>query len=429
MTGRALPSRLASENGAVLVFTAVAILVLVAFLTFVLDYGIMWTSRAQAQNSADAGALAGAIARALDDTSDPPPGGGLVEQAALQGATQNLVWNAAPAAQVSWNCPPDVVGACVRVDVYRNGEFGSTPLPMIFGPVLNITSQGVRATATARVATGNATECMRPFSVIDNWQEMGPALPDNPTGEFNRWKTQGSTVSEVSPADVYVPASSSGAGTGYTVAGHKGTQVVLKGGNPNSNAGAVNPGWYLPVRLPDGNGGYVSGASDFKTAIKQCIGQPVSIGQYLPLESGVMTGPTSQGVETDGDSLMNSDPNAQWDPGTQTITGSCAPACAPQSPRIVPISVFDMDEFQWRRAANNWTSPWTDGNGVTHAASPCPTGGRCIRVTNILGFFVQDMDNQGDVTGILMTLPGNFVTGAPSPGGGAAFLFTIQLVR
>ena len=44
-------SRLASEQGAILAFTAVAILVLVAFLTFVLDYGILWASRAQGTSS------------------------------------------------------------------------------------------------------------------------------------------------------------------------------------------------------------------------------------------------------------------------------------------------------------------------------------------------------------------------------------------
>ena len=65
---------------------------------------------------------------------------------------------------------------------------------------------------------------------------------------------------------------------------------------------------------------------------------------------------------------------------------------------------------------------------VAHAASPCPTGGRCIRVTNILGFFVENMTAQ-DVNGRLLTLPGEFVTGSPPLAGGAGFLFSIQLVR
>ena len=105
------------------------------------------------------------------------------------------------------------------------------------------------------------------------------------------------------------------------------------------------------------------------------------------------------------------------------ITGSCVPACAPISPRIVPITVFDIDEFQWRREGGDWTSPWK-----TYPANPCPTGGRCIRVVNILGFFVDHMSG-GDVIGYLTSYPGEFVTGVPSVGGGAAFLMNIQLVR
>ena len=58
-----------------------------------------------------------------------------------------------------------------------------------------------------------------------------------------------------------------------------------------------------------------------------------------------------------------------------------------------------------------------------------PGGGRCVRVANILGFFVEGMGDGGDVTGHLVSYPGEFVTGAPSVGGGAAFLMNIQLVR
>ena len=55
------------ERGAVLVQVAIAILVLTAMATFVVDHGVLWVSRGQAQNAADAGALSGAIARAYDD--------------------------------------------------------------------------------------------------------------------------------------------------------------------------------------------------------------------------------------------------------------------------------------------------------------------------------------------------------------------------
>ena len=58
------------ERGAVLIQVAVALLALLALSAFVFDYGVMWASRGQAQNSADAGALAGAISLAFDSPTD-----------------------------------------------------------------------------------------------------------------------------------------------------------------------------------------------------------------------------------------------------------------------------------------------------------------------------------------------------------------------
>jgi hypothetical protein len=403
-----------NERGAVLVQVAIAILVLTALATFVVDHGVLWVSRGQAQNAADAGALSGALARAYDELTDPPVSNGKAFQSAMGAALANNVWTAAPTAQVSWTCPPGVAGSCVRVDVYRNGEYGSTPLPTIFGKVLNIPSQGVRATATARVATGNATNCMRPFAIADKWIEQRA-----PVDQFDKWKKQGGGVVELAPHDEHVPPSADSSGSGFRLPDDFGQQATLKSGNPNSGSEAITPGWFLPVRLPDGLGGYVSGGDDFRDAIAHCIGNPVAIGQYLPLESGVMSGPTDQGIAD----LRAMDPGAAWDVSKKQISGSCVPGCAPISPRVVPITVFDIDEFQWRREGGDWTSPWK-----TYPASPCPTGGKCVRVVNILGFFV-DRISGGDVIGYLTSIPGEFVTGVPSVGGGAAFLMKIQLVR
>ena len=237
------------ERGAVLVQVAIAILVLTALATFVVDHGVLWVSRGQAQNAADAGALSGAIARAYDELTDPPASNGKAFKSAMGAALANNVWTTAPTAEVLWACPAGVAGSCVRVDVYRNGEFGSTPLPTIFGKLLNISSQGVRATATARVATGNATNCMRPFAVADKWVDnVNPAL--NPK-KFERWQKVGGNAVQLNPKDVYVPPSSGSAGTGYTLAADLGAAVMLKRGNPNQTAdNNVEPGWTYPCDFP-----------------------------------------------------------------------------------------------------------------------------------------------------------------------------------
>ena len=236
------------------------------------------------------------------------------------------------------------------------------------------------------------------------------------------------------------PPGGGSTGSGYSVPEDVGIQVVLQTGNsPNSALGPIVPGWSLPLRLPDGAGDYVSGADDFNDAIKNCIGNPVSIGDYLPTETGAMVGPTSQGVQTDGagsqggPSLINQDSNARWDESTKTVKNSCAPACGPFSPRIVPIATFDFDEFVWRHEATNWNTEWIPGTaGVPgHPGSgtfSCPIGGKCVRVTNIIGFFVESMSG-GDVTGRVVMYPGEFVQGKPNLGNGSSFLQVIQLVR
>jgi hypothetical protein len=87
-----------------------------------------------------------------------------------------------------------------------------------------------------------------------------------------------------------------------------------------------------------------------------------------------------------------------------------------------------MDEYQWRKAENNWTTPWEPGVGPGAGAFSCPAGGSCIRVTNILGFFVESLSS-ADVTGRVAMYPGEFVVGPPSLTPGASFLVSIQLIR
>ena len=55
-----------AERGAITIHVAIALMALLVFSSFVIDYGFMWVSRRQAQNAADAGALAGAISLMQD---------------------------------------------------------------------------------------------------------------------------------------------------------------------------------------------------------------------------------------------------------------------------------------------------------------------------------------------------------------------------
>ena len=116
----------ASEKGAVFIHVGLAIFALMGMLVYVFDFGLVWVSRGQAQNAADAGALSGALARAFDDFDDPPVADGVADMAGRLAALANNVWLQAPGVNMSWTCPTGVVGKCARADVYRNGEFAST---------------------------------------------------------------------------------------------------------------------------------------------------------------------------------------------------------------------------------------------------------------------------------------------------------------
>src|SRR3954451_7618437 len=156
-----------SERGAVLIIVVVAMVALLAFGAFAIDYGIMWTGRSQIQTSADAGALAGAISLAYESATDQAS----AQTKAQAAARANNVWAAAPDVQLTDvtfpACPPGAPGlpdTCVKVDAFRNQSRGNQ-LPMFFGSLVGIGGQGVRATATAQIVTGDTTDCLKPWAI------------------------------------------------------------------------------------------------------------------------------------------------------------------------------------------------------------------------------------------------------------------------
>ena len=411
-----------SERGVTLILVGLWIFVLTAMSAFVLDYGVMWLSRRQAQNAADAGALAGAIARAFDEKTDPPAAGGLAETASRKAAQANGVWTGTlpdSAVEVLWDCPASAFGGtagkgCVHVNVYRDGTNGSAALPTYFAPLLGVNSQQARATATAQTIPANATNCLRPFAVPDKWLENQTG-PWDTSDTFDAWYKQGNNVLPVANPDVYTPPSNlplpdGSPGTGYTVAVDYGTQMTLKNGQASSN---IQPGWYQPIDVPrPGGSGSCSGGSCYRDNIASCNGEPVNIGDYLLTETGDKVGPTNSGV-TD---LIAQDPDAYWDDTNKVVAGSCAPSstCGPFSPRIIAIAIFDPDEFQQDMLGNSWPN--------------CPGGGSCIHVRNYIGFFVESMSGN-DVVGRLMMYPGILTTSPTGVGAPSAFQIVITLVR
>ena len=63
------------ERGMTFAFVAVGLMAFLAASTLAVDVGMFMTARSQAQTSADAGALAGAVALAFDDFNNRTPSG------------------------------------------------------------------------------------------------------------------------------------------------------------------------------------------------------------------------------------------------------------------------------------------------------------------------------------------------------------------
>jgi hypothetical protein len=435
--------RLWGQRGAVIIHVAFAILALLLFTGAVIDGGVMYVARRQAQNAADAGALAGARSLMID-----PAATELAENTAKHFAGLNQIWgqNTAPAdvivsTPLPWPCPPQEGGGngCIRVDVMRGmpdhaGAGHGNTLPVYFLSMAGIGSQGVRATATAQVAAGNAVRCLKPWIVADKWiDNSGAGL--NPSG----WD-QGDTYD--APPDTYTAP-------GFRAAGPNndyGVQLVLKQGTGNANA-PWGAGWTMEIDFGR------TGSNVYRDEIAGCPDYVPTVGLYdgvtpcssnrddanpphgcISVKSGMSQGPTQGGVHD----LVNLDPSAYWDTGNNDVAGGCMASGTCQnptgltnlSPRIVPIAIFNTQAF------------WAESS-----ANDCQTQNCVAQVINLLGFFLEGMcdevypnqatrpsycgdDNEARkaVVGRLMHYPGQFLGGA-GPANEAAFVQATRLIR
>lgn len=429
------------ERGAVLIHVAISLVALIAFNGLVVDYGILWLARRQAQNAADAGAMAGAVSMAFYDMDDQDA----ARAAAIDASVTNYVWGEVPDitdADVTFPpCPPGSPGegedACIRVDVFRNQRTDGNPLPTVFGTLFGVTEQGVKATATAEVLFGSSVNCVRPWAIGDKWEEYrndvtGPApsvVGWDPADTFERYDKDGNLLPgdvdfyqpwgyDVLPRPPYKQELEPN-GTGFTResitnGGDYGLKFTLKPGNPND---AISPGWFYPVVTQTccgGGGG--TGAYCYEESIKgcPCEGEFLEPPTVIQNEPGDMIGPTRQGV----DALYAMDPDAQWDQSLNDGRGGISGGCMDPghedhpcdtingwSPRLVPIPVFNPDTYDKGR-----------GSGRID-----------IEITKLVGFFVLPM-NGNDVEGHLMEFPTVPRAGPPAPES-ASFLISIALVR
>jgi hypothetical protein len=282
----------------------------------------------------------------------------------------------------------------VRVDVFRDEDHGN-PLPTFFGPVLGIMAQDVRATATAVVAPGNSTTCLKPWAIPDKWIEHRPVTKSWAPGDvFNRYVEGGPGAGTLlSPADDYIPPSAGG----MALATELGLQLSMTFADPLSSD-PITTGYLLPVSLP--------GANTYALNITSCNGQLLALNAVLPTESSGVLADTISGFSD----LIDADAGASWDSATNSIQDSCAPGpCGAVSPRLVAVALYNVEQYQLMRATGG-----------------CPPG--CITVSNIIGVFIESSNSSGAV-GYVTKYPGLITEAAPVLSESSSFLPVIALVR
>lgn len=372
------------ERGATLIIVGAGFMALMAATTLAIDVGMFMTARSQAQNAADAGAMAGAVALVYNDFDNRTASGPAV-QSAIGAARANLVIRSnvsVTAPDVTFPAGPTGNNR-VKVVVRRTAD-RSNAVPTLIGPFFGVRTVDIRAEATAEASPANAATCVMPFTIPDKWSERQTG-PWDPTDEFNLFTSKNAPLPN---PDVYVPPGQPGY-TGYDPVADKGLQIVLKANNQNKTA----PSFYNPWALPGSTGG-----DDYRNNIAGCNTNIVAIGDPMVPENGNMVGPTQQGTQA----LVAKDPNAYWDTVCSCVKGSAFG----KSPRIAVVPLYDPMFYETGKQ---------NGNNAS------------LRVANYLGFFVEGMQGNevvGRVTPISGLVKGG---GGPIPTG--AFPKAIRLVE
>ena len=349
----------------------------IAATSLALDVGLWVAARSQAQNAADAGALAGAVALGFDDYEDRTADGPAV-QSALNAAIENKVMHGDVVVgpeDVSFPLSPSGLDNRVRVEVSRT-------INSVFGSLFGMSTMEVAAAAIAEAAPANAMTCVKPFIIPDRWRE--------PTGEyatqadtFEMYDNRGNLLPN---RDVYIP---SGPGyTGYNAEANRGTRLTLRAGSGHN----IQPTFYYSLAL-----GNETGGAEYDWNIANCNRTIVHIGELVIQEPGNMVGPTVSGAEL----LVARDPNARWDDSRNTVVDS---AVRGQSPRVFPIPLYDPIHY----AEGKQNGRFAD-----------------FKVANWIGFFLESV-NGNEIYGRMIPIAGIADDSMPTPD--SAYPIAIRLV-
>lgn len=373
------------QRGMSLVFVCVGFMAFLSATTLAIDVGMFMTSRAQAQNAADAGALAGAVALVYNDFDNRSASGPAV-QSAINTAVANTVGGqpvSIGSADVTFPNDPSGQPTRVAVQVFRTTA-RNNPVPTLMGTFFGVQTVDIGASATAEASPANAEICVMPFTIPDKWTERQTG-PWDPGDTFDLYDNKGKLLAN---PDSYIPADRPGY-TGYNADRDRGLALILKANNSTN----VSPSFYNPWDLPGS-----TGANDYRNNIATCNTAKIVIGDSMTAEPGNMVGPTAQGTAD----LVAQDPNARWDLSCNCVKDSAFG----KSPRVAIIPLYDPVFYETGKQ-----------NGKNAA----------LKIANYLGFFIEGLQGN-QVVGRITPIGGLFDGNAgPAPAG--AFAKVIRLVQ
>src|SRR6058998_82747 len=150
------------ERGMSIIFVSLGFMAFLSATTLAIDVGMLMTARNQAQNAADAGALAGATALAFNSFADHSASGPAVTSA-MNTAKANQVIGEAPdvtPADVTFlNDPLTGRDDIVQVQVHRTAE-RRNPVKTLLARIYGVSTADIGAVARAATIPADTERCV-----------------------------------------------------------------------------------------------------------------------------------------------------------------------------------------------------------------------------------------------------------------------------
>lgn len=362
------------ESGMTYVFIGLGMMAFVSASMLAIDVGMMMTARSQAQNAADAGALAGATALVFDSWTDRSPTGPAVTNA-VNASLQNKVMSgnvSVTPADVQFPTDPSGEANRVMVTVYRNAAHGN-PVNTLIAKYFGMATADIAATATAEASDANAMTCVKPFTIPDKWDEK-QTPPWDGSDTYDAFDNKGRPLAN---PDIYIPADQPGY-TGYNQESSRGQILTIRAATGDN----ITVSFYFSIDLGKPP---ITGGSAYDWNIANCNTTIYNWGDLLQQEPGAMNGPTVSGAEL----LIAKDPGAYWDTATNSVKGSAYG----HSPRVFPIPLYDPIYYDSQKRNGRDAS---------------------LRTANWIGFFLDHIEGNG-LVGRIIPIAGIRDKNSPPP--------------